>query len=125
MEILASYVGGQMVIQSHYENFGYLYRGQIKNIVIEGGELHIEFAWLAMGIGFPPLPKKWMNITSRNLLVFDVNLGKCFVTRIDSKINDKVIVGRLFLQSELGEVSILFSPDDELLDPSEVEGLKV
>lgn len=48
-----------------------------------------------------------------------------FVSRINSKINAQVSVGRLFLQSELGEVSILFSPDDELLDPSEVEGLKV
>ncbi|MCC7160583.1 hypothetical protein IT399_02605 [Candidatus Nomurabacteria bacterium] len=102
-----------------------IYRGQIKNIVIEGGELRIEFAWLAIGIGFPPLPKKWMNITSRNLLKFYVNLGKCFVTRINSKINGQVGVEKFLLQSESGEVCILFSPDDDLLNPSEVDGLKV
>lgn len=55
---LPVYVGGQAEIQNPGE--GYLYRGTIKEIRLEGSTLKIGFTWLAKGVGYPPVPTSWV-----------------------------------------------------------------
>ena len=58
-EILAKYIGGDMEIQNSFEE--YLFRGPIASAVItEDMTLKVKFKWLAKGVGFPPLPEKWI-----------------------------------------------------------------
>ena len=63
-ELLTPYVGGQAEVQN--ENEAYLFRGDIKNISVEGHVLNVEFDWLAKGEGFPPLPHRWVLEENRN-----------------------------------------------------------
>jgi len=59
VEEVKRYSGGQMEVQNEGE--GYLFRGEIERIAVEGDELQVRFAWLAKGEGFPPLPERWVS----------------------------------------------------------------
>jgi hypothetical protein len=120
-DVLEAFKGGQAEIQN--SNEGYLYRGQIESITLEGGEVAIGFTWLAKGEGFPPLPKRWVKDDQldyrASLLIYSVsNIGPS---------GDEVGGGdRLCLTSPIvGETVILYPADGSKLDPSKVEGLEL
>ena len=102
-EIAARYAGGQIEIQNAGE--GYLYRGEIATIVVEGeGDettLRIALARMTKADRFPPGVKQWVPVDTRDyaasLLIYTV-----------SDIGD----GRLSLSSfVVGETTVLFPPD--------------
>ena len=110
-ELATRYVGGQIEIQNRTEE--YLYRGTISSIVVSDDTLKVELLWMAEGVGYPPLPEKWLNHENltyeASLLIYSV-----------SDIGD----GRISLSSPItGELVVLYPPDGSKLDPSVVEGL--
>ena len=113
-EIVGRYVGGQMEILNPRE--GYMRRGEIAEIGIEGENLKVRFSWLAKGEGYPPLPKKWVN---DDTLDFGINLTMCGVS-------DSFGEARIAINDTItGELSMLFLPGGSKLDPAQVEGLKL
>ena len=56
-DVVGSYVGGQMEVQNPYE--GYMYRGEISEIGIEGDKLKIEFDWVSKAKEFSPAQPVW------------------------------------------------------------------
>ncbi|MFA6536279.1 MAG: hypothetical protein WCT25_02475 [Candidatus Paceibacterota bacterium] len=122
-QTVARFIGGQMEIQNPSE--GYLYRGEIQTATVEesANELHVRFAWLAKGEGFPPLPKSWVNAPedldySASLEIYTVSdIGPS--GHIDGD-------HRLCLNSSItGETVILFPPNSSKLDPDKVKGLRL
>jgi hypothetical protein len=112
-ELLASFVGGQAEIQNPGEE--YLCRGEISKATIQGTEVHLEFAWMAKGEGFPPLPKRWV---AGNTRPYDIDLQIYSTSDIGN--------GRICFNSTiLGELATLFPPDGSKLDPTKVEGLTI
>lgn len=116
-EGLVPYIGGQMEIQNLGE--GYLYRGEVSAIVVEGTELRAKFAWLAKGKGDGPFPAGWIKADrldyAASLEIYSVNnIGKSEAGGGD----------RLCLLSRIvGETVILYPADGSKLDPAKVEGL--
>ena len=91
---IKSYVGGIMEIQNRAE--GYLYRGSIKSISIENEYLNVEFSSLKKGVGYPPIPSKWVEDGQRNYSaslsiysVSDIGNGR---TGLQSAITDELAV---------------------------------
>jgi hypothetical protein len=118
-ELVKRFIGGQMEIQN--PNQEYLYRGEIKLIVVEEGDLKVVFSWLAKGEGFPPIPKKWVK---DDMDRYAVSLVVCSVSDIGSGPEDEG--SRICLQAPiLGEIIVLYPPDGSKLDPSKVEGLEI
>jgi hypothetical protein len=109
--------GGQMEIQNQGE--GYLYRGEVTTIAVESNELRVNFAGLAKGEGYPPLPQKWVK---DDRLDYAASLEICSAINVDPSSEDGG--NRLCLQlSIVGEIVVLYPPDGSKLDPSKVEGL--
>lgn len=107
--------GGQMEIWRDNENC--LYRGEIESIAVEDNELRVRFAWLAKREGFPPFLKKWVKDDhldyAANLTVYSVsNIGFGF----DG--NRKLGLRLVFVN----ETIMLFPPNGDKLDSSDVEG---
>jgi len=110
-----------MEIQNEGEE--YLYRGEIKAIVVEDGELRVQFAWVAKGEGYPPLPSRWVNDTK---LDYATSLEICSASNIGSSGHDKGGGDRICINSPIvGEVIVLYPPDGSKLDPAKVEGLVI
>lgn len=114
-EIAARYVGGQIEVQNPGE--GYLYRGEIGTIIVEGegddATLKVRLNWMAEGEGFPPLPSRWVpadhTTYDASLMIYSV-----------SDIGD----GRIALNSAIvGETVVLYPPDGSKLEEAKVEGL--
>lgn len=111
-EVADRYIGGQVEIQNSEER--YIYRGEVTTITVEDDVLKITFNWMAQGVGFPPIPSRWVN---SDQLTYDAAL--CVYTVSD--IGD----GRLCVQSHIiGETTILYPPGGSRLDPAKVEGLE-
>ncbi len=109
--VLSPFKGGQLEIQNQGE--GYIYRGEIESVVVEGDEVKVKFVWLAKGKGFPPAG--WVN---------DDNLNYAASTVIYSA--NEIGGGRVAMNSPIvGEMAVFFPPDGSKLDPSKVEGLKL
>lgn len=112
-ENLQRFVGGQLEAQNTGE--GYLYRGEIKSIKVEGDTLQVELAWMAKGEGFPPLPERWVK---HDNLTYEASLQICSVSDLGG--------GRIALNIPIvGELIMLFPPGGSKLDPSKVEGLQL
>lgn len=58
VETLQPYVGGQLEVQNVQQ--GYLYRGEVKSVAMDGPMLTFKFAWMALAEGFPPVPMRWV-----------------------------------------------------------------
>jgi len=112
-EQLQKFVGGQYEVQNTAE--GYIYRGQIESLGIEGegedAELVIKFVWMAKGEGFPPIPTMWVNDSDLSYRMSDLLYRA-------SDPGD----GRYIIQSMV-ELGVFFPPGGSLLDPAKVEGL--
>lgn len=116
-EDVVRFQGGQMEMQNPDD--GYIYRGEIETITVENGKLKVTFAWLAKGVGYPPIPIKWVKCGRFNYMV---SLEICSVQDIgpsDSEVGgDNRLLFDIF-----GEVVVLFPPNGSKLDRSKVEGL--
>ncbi|MBI4433966.1 hypothetical protein HY632_04265 [Candidatus Uhrbacteria bacterium] len=114
VERIAQYVGGQMEVQNLRE--GYLYRGEVKTIAVDGDKIKVAFAWIAQGKGFPPFPTQWINHD---------RLDHAFRFSSVGHIGPGTEGGdRLLLQSLIGELIVIYPPDGSKLDPAKVEGLQ-
>lgn len=109
-EIANRYAGGQIEVQNAAE--GYLYRGEIATIAVEGtrddATLKVTLNWMvkAKADGFPPGLQRWVHVDTcdytASLLIYTV-----------SDIGD----GRLSLSSFIvGETTILFPPGGSTFD---------
>jgi hypothetical protein len=112
-DALQRYVGGQMEIQNHIEE--YLYRGEVQAITMDTDNLSVRFAWLAKGIGYPPLPDGWIS-DARLDYVAGLEAYSC------SDIGNDRICFNLPITSEL---VVLYPPEGSKLDPSKVKGLRL
>jgi hypothetical protein len=111
-EAADQYLGGQVEIQNEVD--GYLYRGKVEVARITGSVLKVNLAWMACGEGYPPLPRRWVNVP--DLLEYIVDMENCTVSDIGG--------GRLNIHSFFtGELATFFTPEDGPLDPAQVEGL--
>jgi len=110
-EMLTRFVGGQMEIQNKEES--YIYRGEVKTIVVENNELKVQFVWMAKGEGFSLLPNKWIK---------DDHLD--YAADLETYYSVDVGDDRLCFQSSVvGEMVILYPSNGSKLDPAKVEGL--
>ena len=120
-QTVTRFIGGQVEIQNQDE--GYMFRGEVKTIVVENNELRVKFAWLAKGEGYPPFPKKWV---SDDNLDYVASLEIYSVSDIGSSGHDVGGDSRLCLNSSIvGETVVLFPPNGSKLDPAKVEGLRL
>ena len=120
-DLLKLYVGGQMEIQNPDEE--YIYRGEVKTIVVANNELQVTFVWLAKGEGFPPIPQKGGR---DDRLDYAASLEVYSASNIGPGGGDVVGGDRLCLNSSIvGETVVLFPPDGSKLDPAKVEGLQL
>lgn len=120
-ELAAQFVGGQAEIQN--ENEGYIYRGEIESVTVEGDEFVIRFAWLAKGEGFPPLSTGWVRDDE---LDYGANLGIYAISDIGPSGDEVGGSSRMCLNSWItGETVVLYPPDGSKLDPAKVEGLEI
>lgn len=108
-DTVAPYVGGQIEVQNAGE--GYLYRGEIATITVEGAAdnatLKVTLNWMVKGDGFPPLPERWVSVDNR---AYDASLS----IYTASDIGD----GRLSLSSFIvGETTVLYPPGSNTFDP--------
>lgn len=118
-QMVATFIGGQMEIQNLNE--GYLFRGEIKAIAVEDNELRVEFAWLAKGEGYPPVPNRWVK---DDRLDYTASLEIYSVSDIGPS-GDEIGGGtRICLNSSIvGEMAVLYPPNGSKLDAARVEGL--
>ena len=110
-EALQRYVGGQMEIQNHIEE--YLYRGEVQAISIDDNNLTVRFAWLAKSTDYPPLPDGWIRAEQ---LYYAANLKVFSCSDIG---NDRIC----FSLPTTNELVVLYPPAGSKLDPSKVKGL--
>ncbi len=62
--MFAACIGGQLEIQNREE--GYLFRGEIRGVVVENDQLTVTFAWLAKNDGTPTRPSTEWTMDTRN-----------------------------------------------------------
>lgn len=118
-ELVQRFVGGQMEIQN--SGGGYIFRGEIESITVEGTDLKVRFAWLAKGEGFPPIPHKWVK---EDKLDYATSLDMCTVSDIGPSGGEIGGDNRIAVNCQiLGELSVLYPPNGSKLDPVRVEGL--
>lgn len=117
-EVLARFVGGQMEIQNQSE--GYIHRGEIEEVAVEGEMLQVKFAWCAKGEEYPSIPTRWVK---DDLLEYGLSLVEGFTSISDIGQGDSGS-SRICIQSVLsGETIVLFPPDGSRLDRNKVVGL--
>jgi len=115
---LKDYVGGQIQVQNPTKK--YLYRGEIETIKVESRarndeDLVVRLRWLAKGIGYPPLPHRWVKDEK---LDYAASLSIYSISDIGN--------GRISLYSPIvNETVVLFPKDGNKLDPAKVEGLEL
>lgn len=120
-EELVRFIGGQMEIQNQGE--GYIYRGEIKSIVVENNEVKAQFNWCAKGEGYPPLPERWVKDSN---LEYGASLEIYSVSNIGPSSEEVGGGDRICLMSPIvGETVVLFPADGSKLDPAKVEGLEL
>jgi hypothetical protein len=110
---LQKYVGGQMEIQNHIEE--YLYRGEVQAISMDNDNLIVRFSWLAKGIGYPPLPDGWIRDAQ---LDYAAGLKGCSFSDIG---NDRICINFPITR----ELAVLYPPEGSKLDPSKIKDLKL
>lgn len=122
-QVVERFKGGQMEIRNLNESC--VYRGKIETIVVENNELRVKFAWLAKGEGFPPIVQKWIN---DDCLDCEVSLDTYLVRDSASSGHDTSGDSRICLSSSsifIDEIVELFPPNGSMLDPANVEGLRL
>jgi hypothetical protein len=117
-EVLSHYKGGQLRIFFDIDRS--VYRGEIADVSMENGDLKVKFTWLAK-----EEDDRWVN--NRDLdyeltLYFDKGRGQALfnVRRLNK---NRLEIRTVFLMT--AETLIFYTPDDEKLDPTEVEGLVI
>ena len=108
-EYLKGFIGGQIEIQNADE--GYLYRGEIKDVRIEGEDYIVDLNWCARardGEWLHSHPKSW--VASSVIYRFQ-NIGPGMTG------GDRVC----FSSHIIGETVILFPPDGSKLDLEKVK----
>lgn len=111
-ESLARFVGGEAEIQNSVED--YVYRGEIAEIKVDGGELVVRFAWNAKNRGGPSsgLNPEWDNEP-------DLDYAISLAIYPHSDIGN----GRMALSSHImNELTTLFPADGSKLNPERVSG---
>lgn len=104
--VLDRFVGGEIEIQNQNER--YIYRGEVSKVTLDGDKLHFDLAWMAKGVGYPPVPTGWERDQT---LEYDVSLMLYSVSNISDD--------RLCLSSFIsGETSVLFPPNGSKLNQS-------
>ncbi|MEK6889956.1 MAG: hypothetical protein AABX35_02095 [Nanoarchaeota archaeon] len=113
-EYLRRFAGGQLEVQNPVEE--YLFRGEIETANIDKGDLVVKLKWNAIGVGYPPLPNKWVKDTDDSHLNYRASLDAYLVTEMSEQ--------RTILNSPVvNEIAALYSKDGSRLDSSRVEGL--
>lgn len=118
-EVLASMVGGQMEIQN--SSHGFLFRGEISDLVIRGGVLYAKFSWLARAQGYPGPIKSWIKEDQQT---YAASLDIFTVSNIGPSGGGVGGGDRWCLTSVIaGETVTIFPPNGSKLDPAKVVGL--
>ena len=118
-EALQRFVGGQLEIQNGGE--GYLFRGEIGEIGVEGEDLNVKFAWLATWdtgtspMGMPNPDGKWVNDEQ---LDYAIGLAM-FGPPVED--DERLILSPMIPHETL----VFFQPGGSKLDPEKVEGLQL
>lgn len=116
-QMVQPFISGQIEIQNEGE--GYIYRGEIAEVVVEGDEFIVKCAWMAKGVGTIPAIGRWVK---EDDLGYAANLTIYSVSDIGPGTEGS---RRLCLQSLItGETVVLFPPDGSKFDRSKVEGLE-
>jgi len=119
-QTVAPYKGGQIEIQNAGE--GYLFRGEVADIVVEENELRVKLSWLAKGDGLP-FPSRWIKDDPRD---YAASLEIYSASNIGPSGDETGGSDRICLNSAIiGEIVVLFPPDGSKLDPAKVEGLQL
>ena len=120
-EMLTPFIGGQIEVQNQDE--GYLYRGEIKTVVVEDNELRVALNWMAKGEGYPPIPTGWV---ADERLVYAASLEIYTVSNIGPSGEEVGGDDRICLNSPIvGELTILYPANGSKLDPAKVKGLNL
>ena len=100
---------------------GYLYRGEISEAKVTGGELVVKLNWMAKGEGFPPIPKKWVLDGQKT---YALSLDISSVSDIGPSSGDIGGSNRIYIRcAMIDEVVVLYPANGSKLDRSKVEGL--
>ncbi len=119
-EMAGKFKGGQVEVQNLVEH--YLFRGEIAQITVDGNDVQIKFTWKARGVGFPPIPEKWVNDSE---LDYQINIAFSLVHDIgpSGECSDARLC--INMQNLTGELIVIFPPNGSKLDPTRVEGLQL
>lgn len=111
-EDLVAFIGGEVEIQNQIE--GYLYRGEIAEVKVEGENLVIKFAWSAKNRGGPnDLNPDWDNETN-------LDYSASLAIYVPSDIGE----GRMAFTSFItNETAVLFPADGSKMNPERIQGL--
>lgn len=121
-ELLDRYIGGQM--QTINLARRYIYRGEIKGIVLMNGWLIVTLSWLARGGGWPPEVEEWVDaVTPGCAAPFSLKdtLARNLGPGLSGEGGD-----RLRIRPEVnGDFIILYPPDGEKIErpPQVMAGL--
>lgn len=120
-ELLQRFVGGQAEI---YKDEDYVFRGEIKTIAVEDGDVQIRFAWFAKADGYPPMtPVRWIR---DDRLDYRASLLIYTVSDMDSSGHDVDGDRGLCLKSCItGETVNLYTTNGSKLNPARVIGLEL
>ncbi len=119
-ELADKFKGGQMEVQN--EKDGYLFRGEIAQIIVDGNDVQIKFTWKARGEGFPPIPKKWINDPN---LDYQINIAFSLVCDIGPSGGRGDARLCINMHNLTGELIVIYPPNGSKLDPTRVEGLRL
>jgi hypothetical protein len=114
-DTLDRYEGGQLEI--HDPRRGYLSRGEIDGISLNGADVRITFTWRAERRGYPQASGHWANDTelSYTVSLSDFSYSEIGLRRVclSSQTPDDAVTLTFYMQGEPG------------LDPAEVDGLEL
>ena len=125
VELLSKYSGGQLEVQNAIE--GYLFRGEIGSISLEGNELVIEMVWVANHTGFGSIIPLSSHRSSGGEWVLEEDEKKKKY-RVSLEIYEVKGIGddRLAMNSGItNELAVFFPAYGSKLSSSEVVGMEL
>ena len=116
---MATIIGGPVKIQNAADR--YLFRGEINELIVRGGELRAKFNWLARAQGFPAAVKGWIK---EDLQTYAASLEIYTISNIGPSGGGMGGGDRWCLTSFIaGETVTLYPMNGSRLDPARVIGL--